>query len=95
MSEYKKYKNKRYVKVTPASRATAAFVLGILSIVLCCVPIMLVGSVVGLVLNAESERIGYHKLQVPARVLCIIGTVMCSLAIIAIIIIAVTLGVIS
>ena len=56
---------------------------------------MLVGSVIGLVLNAESERIGYHKLQVPARVLCIIGTVMCSLAIIAIIIIAVTLGVIS
>lgn len=56
---------------------------------------MLVGSVVGLVLNGESERIGYHKLQLPARILCIIGTVLCSLAIIAIIIIAVALGVLS
>ncbi len=93
MSEYKK--NKKYVKVTPASRATAAFVLGIVSIVLCCVPIMLIGSVVGLVLEAESERIGYHKLQLPAKILCIIGTILCSLAIVAIIIIAVVLGVIS
>ena len=93
MSEYKKIK--KYVKVTPASRATAAFVLGIVSIVLCCVPIMLIGSVVGLVLEAESERIGYHKLQLPAKILCIIGTILCSLAIVAIIIIAVVLGVIS
>ena len=95
LSEYRKHKRKRYVRVTPASRATAAFVLGILSIVFCCVPIMLVGSVVGLVLNGESERIGYHKLQLPAKILCIIGTVLCSLAIIAIIIIAVALGVLS
>ena len=65
-------------------RAVASFVLGICSIVLCAVPIMLIAAVVGLMLEKESERWGYHRYQAPAKVLCIIGIVLCSLAIAAI-----------
>ena len=64
-----------------SANATASLVLGIISIVLCPVPVMLVAAVVGLMLEKESERWDYHYFQTPARVLCIIGIILCSLAI--------------
>ena len=79
----------------PPGRPVAAFVLGIASIVLCMLPFMLIGAVVGLILEKESERIGWHSLQKPAKILCIIGIVLCSLAILAIITVIFVLGVIS
>ena len=69
-----------------SANAAASLVLGIVSIVLCAVPVMLVAAVIGLMLEKESERWAYHRYQTPARVLCIIGIVMCCLAIAAIII---------
>ena len=65
--------------------ATASLVLGIVSVVLCVVPVMLVAAVLGLMLEKESERWDYHRFQTPGKVLCIIGIVMCSLAIVGII----------
>ncbi|MBQ9033027.1 MAG: hypothetical protein IJ106_16495, partial [Parasporobacterium sp.] len=78
---YKK-KNIRLDAGRAAGRATAAFVLGIASIVLCGIPLMLAAAVVGLSLEKESERWGYHQLQFPAKVLCIIGTILSALAIV-------------
>lgn len=76
-------------------RAVASFVLGICSIVLCAVPIMLIGAVVGLMLEKESERWGYHRYQAPAKVLCIIGIVLCSLSIAAILAILFAAGILA
>ena len=83
------------IPAAPAGRSVAAFILGIVSIVLCPLPFMLIAAVVGLLLERESERTGYHSLQKPARILCIIGIVLCSLAIAAIITVIFVLGVIS
>ena len=79
---YREYENE--VPQAPAGRPIAAFVLGIASIALCVLPFMLIAAVVGLLLERESERTGYHSLQKPAGILCIIGIVLCSLAIVAI-----------
>ena len=76
-------------------RAVAAFVLGIVSIALCGAPFMLIAAIVGLLLEKESERTGYHRLQVPARILCIIGIVLCSLVIAGILCVIFVLGVLS
>lgn len=76
-------------------RVTASFVLGIASIVLCVAPFMLIAAIVGLLLEKESERMGYYYLQKPAKVLCIIGIVLCSIAIAAIITVIFVLGIIS
>ena len=78
-----------------SARAVASFVLGILSVVLCGIPIMLVAAVVGLMTEKESERFGYHRFQAPARILCIIGIVLCSLAIIGLLLGFFVLGVLS
>ena len=67
-----------------SGNAVASLVLGIISIVLCVVPIMLVAAVVGLMLEKESERWDYHPYQAPAKVLCIIGIILSSLAIVVI-----------
>lgn len=85
----------RYKRIYPEGRAKASFVLGIASIVLCVLPFMLVGAVVGLMLEKESEYAGYHHLQKPGKILCTIGTILCSLVIIAIIVLVFVLGVIS
>ena len=88
------YENKtEYRTVSPAGRATAAFALGIASIVLCVIPFMIIAAIVGLTFERESEMLGYHKLQTPARILCIIGIVMCALAIAAIIILVFVMGI--
>ena len=79
----------------PSGRAIAAFVLGIVSVVLCVVPFMLIAAVVGLTLENESERMGYHSLQTPAKVLCILGIVLCGLAIAAIIILVFVFGILA
>jgi len=76
-------------------RAVASFVLGICSIVLCAVPCMLIAAVVGLMLEKESERWGYHNFQAPAKILCIIGTILCSLAIAAILAILFAAGILA
>ena len=87
MSADKQYRASKQIRMKKASsNVTASFVLGILSIVLCAVPLMLIGSVIGLMLEKESERWDYHSLQTPAKVLCIIGTVLCSLMIAALIV---------
>ena len=83
------------IPMAPAGRPTAAFVLGIASIVLCVLPFMLIGAVVGLMLEKESEHTGYHRLQKPAKILCIIGIVLCCLAIAVILGIVFALGIIS
>ena len=82
--EYKEEYDYEEIPPAPPGRPTAAFVLGIASIVLCVLPFMLMAGVVGLLLEKESERTGYHCLQKPAKILCIIGIVMCSIAIAAI-----------
>lgn len=82
-------------RIYPDGRAKASFGLGIASIVLCMVPLMLVAAVVGLMMVNESERAGFHRLQKPGKILCIIGVVLCSLVIIGIIVSAVSIGVIS
>ncbi|MCF0228803.1 MAG: hypothetical protein HUJ76_03810 [Parasporobacterium sp.] len=79
----------------PAGKAVAALVLGILSIVFCALPIMLVGAVVGLMLERDSKRIGFHHLQSPAKVLCIVGCVLCSIVIIAIIAAVLAMGILA
>ena len=78
-----------------AGRAKASFVLGIASAALCVVPIMLVAAVIGLMLERESERMGEHFLQTPAKVLCIIGIVLCSLVILGILIALLAAGILS
>ena len=83
------------LRMCPPGRPIAALVLGIASIVLCVLPFMLIGAVVGLILESESERIGYHSLQKPAKILCIIGIVLCSLAILAVIMFIFVMGVLS
>lgn len=88
-------KKRRMKRVYPDGRAKASFGMGIASIVLCFFPLMLVAAVGGLMLERESERAGYHRLQFPGKILCIIGVVFCSLVIIAIIALAVSLGLIS
>jgi len=50
---------------------------------------------VGLMLEKESERWGYHSYQAPAKVLCIIGIVLCSLAIAAILAFLFTAGILA
>ena len=90
--------NKHYSRVKPAdpsSKTITAFVFGIASILLCFIPIMLVVAVLGIMTERDSEILGYHRLQTPARILCIIGTVLCSVVIVAIIIVVLALGVIS
>lgn len=76
-------------------RTIAAFVLGIASIAVCFAPFMLIAAVVGLLLEKDAEREGYHHLQRPARILCIIGIILCSLVIIAIIVVLLTAGILS
>ena len=84
------------MRVQKASvRAVASFVLGICSIILCAVPCMLIAAVVGLMLEKDSVRWGYHRYQAPAKVLCIIGTVLCSLAIAAILAILFAAGILA
>lgn len=83
------------VSEAPAGRTAAALILGIASIVLCPLPFMLIAAVVGLWLERESERTGYNSLQKPAKILCIIGIVMCALAIAALALMIFVLGVIS
>lgn len=78
-----------------ASRAVASFVLGIASVVLCMVPIMLVAAVIGLMLEKESQRLGRHTLQMPAKVLCIIGIVLCSAVILGLLITLLAAGILS
>ena len=78
-----------------AGRAVASFVLGIASVVLCMVPIMLVGAVVGLMLEKESRRLGEHPLQTPAKILCIVGIVLCSIMILGLLIVLLTAGILS
>ena len=68
-----------------SANATASLVLGIVSIVLCAVPVMLIAAVIGLMLEKESERWAYHRYQTPGKVLCIIGIIMSALAIAGII----------
>ena len=79
--------------MNPAGRSVASFVLGILSVVLCAVPFMLIAAIVGLILEKESERMGYHSLQTPAKVLCILGIVFCALGMAAIIIFVFIMGI--
>ena len=90
-----KNSNENKIRMCPPGRPVAAFVLGIASIVLCFLPFMLIGSVVGLILEKESERLGYHQLQQAAKILCIIGIVLDSLVILAIILFVFVMGVIS
>lgn len=78
-----------------ANRAIASFVLGIASIVLCVAPIMLVAAVVGLMLEKESENLGEHSLQSTAKILCIIGIVLCSVVILALLVALITAGILS
>ena len=87
--------NTIYRTVGPAGRATAAFVMGIASIVLCVIPFMIIAAIVGLTFEKESELLGRHKLQAPARILCIIGIVLCALAIAAIIILVFVMGILA
>jgi len=77
------------------SRAVTSFVLGIVSVVLCALPIMLVAAVVGLMMVRESQRLGEHALQTPAKILCIIGIVLCSLVILALLAALFTAGILS
>ena len=95
MAEYNNNENyiERAPAVNPAGRTIAAFVLGIASVVFCVVPFMLIGAIIGLTLEKESERMGYHNLQTPAKVLCILGIVFCALAIAAIIIFVFVMGI--
>ena len=88
---------RQYEQIPPAppGRPIAAFVLGIASIALCPLPFMLIAAVAGLLLEKESERTGYHKLQKPARILCVTGIVLCSVAIAVIITALIVLKVIS
>ena len=84
-----------YPETSSPGRAVAAFVLGIASIVLCGAPFMLIAAIVGLLLEKESERTGSHTLQLPAKILCIIGIVLCSLVIVGILFVILVLGVLS
>ena len=79
----------------PSGRAIASFVLGIISVVMCVVPFMLIAAIVGLILEKESENMGYHSLQTPAKVLCILGIILCGLAIAAIIILVFVFGILA
>ena len=85
----------REMESAAAGRAVTSFILGIVSTVCCVVPIMLVAAVVGLLLERESERMGEHPLQTPARVLCIVGIVLCSIAILVILALVFVAGVVS
>ncbi len=78
-----------------ASRSVASFVLGIASVALCVVPIMLVAAVAGLMLEKESQRLGVHPLQKPAKILCIIGIVLCSIVILGLLIALLAAGILS
>ena len=86
MAEVRNSHEVKYRRVNPKGRAIAAFVLGIASIVGCIAPFMLVAAVVGLLLEKESERAGEHPLQTAARVLCILGIVLCSIVIVIILV---------
>lgn len=87
--------NRNEYQENPAGRTVAAFVLGILSIVLCLVPFMLIGAIVGLLLEKEAERTGFHSLQKPAKVLCIVGIVLCSVVIVIYSVLIFVLGILS
>ena len=79
----------------PAGRAVAAFVLGIVSVAMCMLPFMLIAAIVGLTLEKESEHMGRHSLQTPAKVLCILGIVLCGLAIAVVLILVFVFGVLA
>ena len=79
----------------PAGKSIASFVLGIVSIVFFAVPVMLIAAVVGLLLERESERIGYHSLQPAARILCIVGIVLCSCAIVGFLVLIFIVGILA
>ena len=97
MTEYKNDGNNYMEKAPadPAGRAVAAFVLGIVSVALCVLPFMLIAAIVGLTLEKESEHMGYHSLQIPAKVLCILGIVLCGMAIAAVLILVFVFGVLA
>ena len=87
--------NRKPYRRDPSGRSIAAFILGIASIVLCVLPIMLVAAVVGLSLERDSELDGFHKLQYPARILNIIGIVLCSAVIVLILILIFVVGILA
>lgn len=95
MTEAEKDRNelKTVYHNSPSGRTIASFVLGIISIVLCPLPFMLIAAVVGLLLEKEGERTGFHQLQPAARILCIIGIILCSLCICAILVLIFVVGV--
>lgn len=93
--QYNSSGNDRMIPPAPAGRVIASLVLGIASILLCVVPFMLIAAVIGVTLERESEREGWHKLQKPALILCIIGIILCSLAIAALLVGIFVLGILS
>ena len=76
-------------------KSVISFVLGMISVVCCPIPIMLVAAVAGLLLERESEHLGEHHLQKPARILCILGIILCSMIILAILVFVLTAGILS